>query len=571
MIVASRSFLAGISVIAVLAAGMAGAGANDSVLKAASEPGQWVVAGHDYGNTRFSPLKQINAENASKLSLAYSFSLGSLRSNEASPIVIGNTLYVSTSWGPKYVYALDAATGARKWTFEPEIPDDVLQYACCDVNSRGIAYADGKLFVGRLDGKLTALDASTGKALWTTKVVDYKNGSVITSPPLVVRDRVITGFGGGEYGVRGSLQAFDINSGKQAWQTFTVPAPGEPGSETWKGDSAQHGGGAAWLVGSYDPKTDTVYWGTSNPAPWNTAVRSTGNGDFGKLTNLYTASTLAIDPNTGKIKWHIQTTPADAWDYDGVNEAVLADLNINGSTVPALLKADRNGFFFVANRESGKVLSAEKFIHTTWAHKWDVATMRAVEDPDKRPGPGHPGKDICPNLIGGKNWQPMSYNPETGLVYIPANNVCMDWSVGDVSFKRGVFYLGAEFPSKEGPGGFLGELVAWDPVNQKKVWSIKEDLPFNGGTLTTGGGLVFAGNLHGDFRAIDAKSGNILWKRNLGSGIGAGPVTYMVDGKQYVAVVVGRTAAIPAFLGDLGNKMTAAAPEGGSLFVFTVQ
>ena len=571
MIVASRRFLAGISVIAVLAAGMAGAGANDSVLKAASEPGQWVVAGHDYGNTRFSPLKQINAENASKLSLAYSFSLGSLRSNEASPIVIGNTLYVSTSWGPKYVYALDAATGARKWTFEPEIPDDVLQYACCDVNSRGIAYADGKLFVGRLDGKLTALDASTGKALWTTKVVDYKNGSVITSPPLVVRDRVITGFGGGEYGVRGSLQAFDINSGKQAWQTFTVPAPGEPGSETWKGDSAQHGGGAAWLVGSYDPKTDTVYWGTSNPAPWNTAVRSTGNGDFGKLTNLYTASTLAIDPNTGKIKWHIQTTPADAWDYDGVNEAVLADLNISGSTVPALLKADRNGFFFVANRESGKVLSAEKFIHTTWAHKWDVATMRAVEDPDKRPGPGHPGKDICPNLIGGKNWQPMSYNPETGLVYIPANNVCMDWSVGDVSFKRGVFYLGAEFPSKEGPGGFLGELVAWDPVNQKKVWSIKEDLPFNGGTLTTGGGLVFAGNLHGDFRAIDAKSGNILWKRNLGSGIGAGPVTYMVDGKQYVAVVVGRTAAIPAFLGDLGNKMTAAAPEGGSLFVFTVQ
>jgi len=563
--------LAGISVIAVLAAGMAGAGANDSVLKAASEPGQWVVAGHDYGNTRFSPLKQINAENASKLSLAYSFSLGSLRSNEASPIVIGNTLYVSTSWGPKYVYALDAATGARKWTFEPEIPDDVLQYACCDVNSRGIAYADGKLFVGRLDGKLTALDASTGKALWTTKVVDYKNGSVITSPPLVVRDRVITGFGGGEYGVRGSLQAFDINSGKQAWQTFTVPAPGEPGSETWKGDSAQHGGGAAWLVGSYDPETDTVYWGTSNPAPWNTAVRSTGNGDFGKLTNLYTASTLAIDPNTGKIKWHIQTTPADAWDYDGVNEAVLADLNISGSTVPALLKADRNGFFFVANRESGKVLSAEKFIHTTWAHKWDVATMRAVEDPDKRPGPGHPGKDICPNLIGGKNWQPMSFNPETGLVYIPANNVCMDWSVGDVSFKRGVFYLGAEFPSKEGPGGFLGELVAWDPVNRKKVWSIKEDLPFNGGTLTTGGGLVFAGNLHGDFRAIDAKSGNILWKRNLGSGIGAGPVTYMVDGKQYVAVVVGRTAAIPAFLGDLGNKMTAAAPEGGSLFVFTVQ
>jgi PQQ-dependent dehydrogenase (methanol/ethanol family) len=570
MISRRRGFLAGISFAAILAIGTVGVRANDSVLKAEAEAGQWAVAGHDYGNTRYSPLTQINAENASKLSLAYSFSLASLRSNEASPIVIGDTLYVSTSWGPKYVYALNAATGERKWTFEPEIPDDVLQYACCDVNSRGIAYADGKLFVGRLDGKLTALDAATGKALWTSKVVDYKQGSVITSPPLVVRDKVITGFGGGEYGVRGSLQAFDINTGKLVWQTFTVPAPGEPGSETWKGDTGLHGGGAAWLVGSYDPKSDTVYWGTSNPGPWNTGVRSTGNSDFGKLTNLYTASTLALDPNTGKIKWHIQTTPADAWDYDGVNENVLADLKIGGSTVPALMKADRNGFFFVANRETGKVLSAEKYVYSSWAQKWDINTMRAVEDPDKRPGPGHPAKDICPNLIGGKNWQPMSYNPEIGLVYIPSNNVCMDWSVSDVSYKRGVFYLGAEFPTKEGPGGFLGELVAWDPVANKKVWSIKEDLPFNGGTLTTGGGLVFSGNLHGDFRAIDAKSGNILWKRNLGSGIGAGPVTYMVDGKQYVAVVVGRTAAIPAFLGEIGKRITSAAPEGGSLFVFKV-
>lgn len=567
----SRRFLAGISTVAFLVAGTIGVRANDSALKATSEPGAWAMAGHDYGNTRFSPLKEINADNAGKLSLVYSFSLASLRSNEASPIVIGNTLYVSTSWGPKYVYALDAATGARKWTYEPDIPDDVLQFACCDVNNRGISYADGKLFVGRLDGKLTALDAATGKELWTSKVVDYKQGSVITSPPLVVRDKVITGFGGGEYGVRGSLQAFDINSGKVLWQTYTVPAPGQPGSETWKGDTGLHGGGAAWLVGSYDPKSDTVYWGTSNPGPWNTAVRSTGNGDFGKLTNLYTASTLALDPNTGNIKWHIQTTPADAWDYDGVNEAILADLKIGGAAVPTLMKADRNGFFFVANRETGKVISAEKYVFANWAQKWDTSTLRAVEDPDKRPGPGHPVKDVCPNLIGGKNWQPMSYNPETGLVYIPANNVCMDWAVSDVSYKRGVFYLGAEFPTKEGPGGFLGELIAWDPVNNKKVWSIQEDLPFNGGTLTTAGGLVFSGNLHGDFRAIDAKSGKILWKRNLGSGIGAGPVTYSVDGKQYVAVVVGRTASIPAFLGEIGKKMTNAAPEGGALFVFAVQ
>jgi PQQ-dependent dehydrogenase (methanol/ethanol family) len=563
--------LAGISVAAMLAAGTIGAHANDSVLKAQSDQAQWAVAGHDYGNTRFSPLNQINAENASKLQLVYSFSLASLRSNESSPIVIGNTLYVSTSWGPKYVYALDAATGARKWTYEPDIPDDVLQYACCDVNNRGVSYADGKLFVGRLDGKLTALDAATGKELWTSTVVDYKQGSVITSPPLVVRDKVITGFGGGEYGVRGALQAFDTSNGKLLWQTFTVPAPGEPGSDTWKGDTGLHGGGAAWLVGSYDPKSDTVYWGTSNPGPWNTGVRSTGDGNFGKLTNLYTSSTLALDPNTGKIKWHVQHTPADAWDYDGVNELVLADVKIGGADTPVMMKADRNGFFFVANRETGKVISAEKYVFTSWANKWDINTQHAEEDADKRPGPGHPAKNICPNLIGGKNWQPMSYNPQTGLVYIPTNNVCMDWSVSDISYKRGVFYLGAEFPTSEGPGGFLGELVAWDPVNNKKAWSIKEDLPFNGGTLTTGGNLVFQGNLHGEFRAIDAKSGNILWKKSLGSGVGAGPITYMVDGKQYVAVVVGRTAALPAFLGDIGKKMTAAAPEGGALFVFAVQ
>ncbi|WP_298254892.1 PQQ-dependent methanol/ethanol family dehydrogenase [Bradyrhizobium sp.] len=566
----SRSLFASVSLAVLLIAGVSGARANDSVMKAVSNPDDWAIAGHDYGNTRFSSLKQVNSENVNKLQLVYSLSLASLRSNESSPIVIGDTLYVSTSWGPKYVYAIDAATGARKWTYQPDIPDDVLQEACCDVNSRGVAYADGKILVGRLDGKLTALDAKTGKELWTTTVVDYKQGSVITSPPLVVRDKVITGFGGGEYGVRGSLQAFDLNTGKQLWQTYTVPAPGEPGSDTWKGDTGLHGGGAAWLVGSYDAKTDTVFWGTSNPGPWNTGVRSTGNGDFGKLTNLYTSSTLAIDPNTGKIKWYFQGTPADAWDYDGVNELVFADLKINGSETPVIMKADRNGFFFVVNRDNGKMVSAEKFIYANWAKKWDVKTMRAEEDPDKRPGPGHPAKDICPNLIGGKNWQPMSFNPQTGLVYIPTNNVCMDWSVSDVAYKRGVFYLGAEFPTKEGPGGFLGELIAWDPIANKKVWGIKEDLPFNGGTLTTAGNLVFSGNLHGAFRAIDAKTSKILWSKNLGSGIGAGPVTYSVGGKQYVAVVVGRTAALPAFLGDVGKKMVAAAPEGGSLFVFAL-
>jgi PQQ-dependent dehydrogenase (methanol/ethanol family) len=542
--------------------------AADGIAKAA-DPNAWPMYGRDYDNTRFSPLKQITTANVGKLKLAYSFQLGSLRSNEATPIVIGDTMYVSTSWGPKYVYALDARTGARKWTYEPEIPDDTLQYACCDVNSRGVTFAEGKIFVGRLDGKLSAVDAATGKELWTTTVVDYKQGSVITSPPLVVKNMVITGFGGGEYGARGSLQAYDVNTGKEVWKTWTVPGTGEANNDSWKGDSWQHGGAAPWLVGSYDPKTNTVFWGTSNPSPWNSVVRSSGDGNYGKLSNLYSSSTVAFDADTGKIKWWVQATPQDAWDYDGVNELVLADLTIAGKKTPVYMKADRNGFFYVVNRETGKIISAEKYVPTTWASKIDVASGKPAEDPDKRPGPNHPVKGVCPNLIGGKNWQPMSFNPQTGLVYIPANNVCMDWSVSEVNYRKGVFYLGAEFPTLPGPGGYMGELMAWDPVAQKQAWGVKTDLPFNGGTLTTAGGLTFWGDLHGMFRAFDAKNGKELWNIPLGSGIGAGPISYAVNGKQYIAVVVGRTAAMPAFLGDVGKKMTEATPEGGAIFVFT--
>lgn len=529
----------------------------------------WAMYGHGYDNTRFSPLTQVNAQNVKDLKLAFSFQLGSLRSNESTPLVIGDTMYVSTSWGPKYVYALDAKTGALRWTYEPEMATDTLQYACCDVNSRGVTYADGKIFVGRLDGRLVALDAKTGDEVWTAQVVDYKQGSVITSPPLVVKNLVVTGFGGGEYGARGSLQAYDIKTGKQVWKTWTVAGPGEEGADSWKGDSYIHGGGAAWLVGSYDPKTNLIFYGTSNPGPWNSVVRSTGNSDYGKLTNLYTSSTIALDAETGKIKWHYQGTPQDAWDYDGVNELVLADLKIDGQEVPAMMKADRNGFFYVLNRETGKLISADKFVPANWADHIDLATGKPVEDPAMRPGPNHPVKGVCPNLLGGKNWQPMSFNPSTGYVYIPSNNICMDWSVSEVNYRRGAFFLGAEFPTHPGPGGYLGEIMAWDPVAKKKVWGVKEDLPFNGGTLSTAGGLTFYGNLHGVFKALDAKTGAELWKSTLGSGIGAGPISYAIDGKQYVAVVVGRTASIPAFLGDVGKKMVAATPEGGALFVFT--
>jgi alcohol dehydrogenase (cytochrome c) len=386
----------------------------------------------------------------------------------------------------------------------------------------------------------------------------------------VVGDKVITGFGGGEYGARGSLQAYDVKTGKLVWTMFTVPDPESPGGESWKGDSYKHGGGVAWLVGSYDPKTNTLFYGTSNPSPWASVVRSTGNSSYGKLTNLYTSSTVALDPDTGKMKWAYQHTPADAWDYDGVNELVLADVRLGGADTPVAMKADRNGFFYVLNRETGKLISADTFVPTNWATKIDMQTGLPVENPDKRPGPDHPAKNICPNLIGGKNWQPMSFSPRTGLVYIPANNVCNDMSESkEANFRKGVMYLGKEFTAVPGPGGYLGDIVAWDPVAKKAVWDIKEPLPFNGGTLVTGGDVVFYGDLLGVFNAVDAKTGKPLWHMQLGSGIGAGPVSYAVDGKQYVAIVVGRTAAIPAFLGAVGAQMTAATPEGGTLFVFS--
>jgi alcohol dehydrogenase (cytochrome c) len=525
--------------------------------------------GRDYANTHYSPLKQITAANAKGLKLVYSLQLGSLRSNESTPIVVGDTLYVSSSGGPKTVFALDAKSGAIKWRYEPDMPGDTMQYACCDIDSRGVSYGDGKIFVGRLDGHLVALDAKTGKELWDVQVVDYKEGAVITSPPLVVKNMVVSGFGGGEYGVRGNLTAYEMNSGKQVWRTWTTPGPGEPGNDTWKGDSWQHGGGVLWLVGSYDAKTNTILWGTSNPSPWNNAVRGPDSSNYGNFTNLYTAATVAFDADTGKIKWYLQGTPYDAWDFDGVNEAVLTDLKINGKVEAVMLKADRNGFFYVANRDTGKIISAKPFIPINWATGVDLATGRPIEVADKRPRLGSKATDICPNLLGGKNWQPMSFDPQTGLVYIPTNNMCMDMAASEIQYKRGVMFLGKEFPAKPGPGGYLGELVAWNPAKQEKVWGIKETTPFNAGTLATGGGLVFAGNNSGLFRAINGKTGKVLWSMNLGSGISAAPMTFSVDGKQYVAVVVGRTASIPAFIGDLGETMLQT-PEGGALFVFAL-
>jgi PQQ-dependent dehydrogenase (methanol/ethanol family) len=533
----------------------------------------WPVYGGDTGNQRYSQGSQITPANVSKLNVKWALQLGSNRSQESSPILVGDTLYVTSSFGPKNVFAVNAKTGEVRWKWSPEMPKGVEQYACCDVNSRGVAYNDGKIFVGRLDAKVTALDAKTGKEVWTQTVVDYTQGSVITSPPTVAKNVIITGFGGGEYGVRGALVALDQSTGKEVWRTYTVPVGNEKNADTWKGDTGKTGGGAAWNVGSYDPKLNLVYYGTSNPGPWTAIVRGNDSSDIGKFTNLYTASVIAMNPDTGNIVWHYQFTPHDAWDYDGVNELVFADLPVEGKATPVIMQANRNGFFYVIDRANGKLISAKNFVPTNWATGIDLKTGMPIEtaNNEKRPRLKKWAKDICPNLVGGKNWMPMSYNPKTGLVYIPTMNLCMDLEGIQEEYKRGQFYLGVNFDlDKAGPGGYLGGLKAWDPVAQKEVWFNKDDLPFNGGTMTTTTGLVFAGDIKGMFRAMDAKTGKELWKFNTGSGISAAPISYTLDGKQYVAVTSGRTQSMPAFFGKIGEKMVAASPEGGTLYVFSL-
>ena len=534
----------------------------------------WGVYGGDTGNTRYSTANQITPANVSGLQVKWALQLGTNRSQESTPILVGDTLYVTSSYGPKNVFAVNAKTGEKKWQYQPELPKNVDQFACCDVDNRGVAHAGGKIFVGRLDAKLTALDAKTGKELWTSTVVDYTQGSAITSPPTIAKNLVITGYAGGEYGVRGALVAFDQATGKEVWRTHTVPLAGEKGGDTWKGDSGKHGGGAAWFVGSYDPKLNLIYYGTSNPAPWSAAVRGNDSSEIGKFTNLYTASVVALNPDTGNIQWHYQFTPHDAWDYDGVNELVFADLPIDGKTTPVIMQANRNGFFYVLDRANGKLLSAKPFVDgVNWATGVDLKTGMPIEAPGNKMRPGFKRKasNVCPNLIGGKNWMPMSYNKQTGLVYIPTINLCMDMEAVQEDYKRGQFYLSVNFDlGKWGPGGHGGGLKAWDPVKQKEVWFFKAQLPFNGGTMTTSSGLVFAGDIKGIFRAFDGKTGKELWKFNTGSGITAAPMTYTIDGKQYVAVVSGRTQSIPAFFGDIGQKMVDASPEGGTLFVFAL-
>jgi PQQ-dependent dehydrogenase (methanol/ethanol family) len=381
---------------------------------------------------------------------------------------------------------------------------------------------------------------------------------------------VVIGYAGGEYATRGAITAFDQENGKEVWRTHTIPGAGEPGNDSWpSSDIAMRGGADAWLVGSYDPQLNLIYYGTSNPAPWAAHARGTDSSDYGKYTNLHSSSTLALDADTGKIVWTYQQTPYDAWDYDGVNEKVLTDLSIGGNTVQALMTADRNGFFYVLDRKTGKLISAAPFVYVNWAKGID-ADGRPIEDPEKRPRKDIWARDVCPSFYGGKNFPPISYSSQTHFVYIPTFNICMDEVGRDTGEpKKGIFFLGTEFDAgKYGPGGNGGEFVAWDPLQKKKVWGVKEPKPFVGGALSTAGGLVFYGNMDGEVKALDAKSGEVLWRFQTGSGVNQGPVTYEVDGKQYIAVASGRLVGPPGFMGETGKKLISSTMEGATLFVF---
>ena len=562
----SRAALAG--AIGTVMAFASGAGFADS-------SGQWLYyGGNDQANTRYSDLKQINAGNVSKLKVAWMHSLGSLETQESTPLVVGDTMYVTTSTGPRFVFALDAKTGKTKWAHQPEMPNDYFATVCCGLDNRGVAYANGKIFFGRLDAKLVALDANTGKQLWIQTVENYRNGFSITTVPLIVKNMVITGMSGGEYGVRGFIAAYDQNTGEQVWKTYTIPGPGEPGNDSWMGDSWKTGGGSTWGVGSYDAQLNTVYWSTSNAGPWGGHTRGPDSTDIGQYTNKWTASQLAFDADTGAIKWGYQFTPNDVWDYDGINEAVLYDLKIGGRTVPALMHADRNGFFYVLNRASGELISADPFVTVNWATHVDLNTGRPVEaaNNEKRPQLGKWARNVCPNLIGGKNWSPMSYNPNTGLVYLPAFNMCMDIANKEEEYTPGRFYLASEFnlDMAGASGDNLAEFLAWDPVKKQKAWTIKEDLPFVSGAMSTAGNLVFYGNQHGMLKAVNAKTGKVLWEFDVGTGIIQSPMTYTIDGKQYLAVVAGRSKGPPSFFGKIGQRVTDASPEGGILVVFSL-
>lgn len=518
--------------------------------RAQAPPNDWPLHGRVEGETRFSPLARINADTVKNLGLAWSFTTGTTRGLEATPVVTNGVLYTSGSWS--VVYAIDARTGRLLWKWDPQVPRATGAKACCDVVNRGVAVHRGRVYVGTLDGRLASLDAESGKVLWQSVTVDQEQNYTITGAPRIVRNKVIIGNGGGELGVRGYVSAYDADSGTLAWRFYTVPGDPAKGFEspvmeraakTWTGEWwRQGGGGTVWDSLSYDAELDLLYVGTGNGSPWNQRLRSPKGGD-----NLYLSSILALRPETGELVWHYQTTPGESWDYTATQHMILADLTIGGRARKVLMQAPKNGFFYVLDRTTGELISAAPYTEVTWASGIDMKTGRPIESPQARYAKP---EVIKPGPFGGHNWQPMSFNPLTGLVYIPALDASFGYA-DDPTFKPGSpgWNLGIDFAMVAGPPGTVvkppvGSLLAWDPIAQKARWRVTHATMWNGGTLTTGGNLVFQGGGDGRFVAYRADTGAQVWDMNVGSAINAAPITYEIDNTQYVAVMAGYGGAM---------------------------
>ncbi len=586
-----------LSVAVALSTSAVSALAQNDLDKTSQDPNQWVLPLGSYSGIRHSKLSQINTRNAGKLKVAWTMSTGTLRGQEGQPLVVGNMMYFESSY-PNFVYAIDLdKVGQMVWKFSPEQDKYSPSVACCDLVNKGVAYADGKILVTTLDTHVYALDAKTGKVLWDAKNGDPQLGQTMTIAPLVVHDKVIVGISGGEYGVRGHLSAYDLNTGKLAWRAYSVgpdsdtlmdadktidaatqaPVGKDSSIKSWRGDEWKLGGGTTWGWYTYDPQLNLVYYGSGNPGTWNPSQRP---GD-----NKWSTTLFARNPDTGQAAWAYQMTPHDAWDYDGINESVLTDSTIEGNVVPTLTHFDRNGFAYVMDRRNGKLLKANKFdASTNWAKEIDLKTGRPVLNPDKVPTEDVNVKGICPAAQGAKNHQPASYDPKTKLFYVGTNHICMDYQAFSVKYRGGFPYVGATlsmFPAEE---GVRGRLIAFDQVTGQTKWTVPEMFQVYSGPLTTDGGVLFYGTLDGWFKAVDQANGKVVYQFHAPSGIIGNPISYMHGGKQYVAVLtgVGGWAAIGLAegltkgsegLGAVG--LTASLADytnlGGTLVVFTVE
>lgn len=509
----------------------------DRIVRAQREPQNWLTYNGNLGSTHHSALDQINAANVGNLDLKWVSQAQSLEKFEATPLVVDGVMYVSEP--PNTVVAIDTRTGRPFWIYEHPMPETT--YVCCGNINRGVAILDSTIFVGTLDAHLVALDASTGRKKWETTVADYTQGYAVTVAPLVVKDKVIVGPAGGERGISGFLAAYDAQTGKEVWRFNTIPHPGEPGNETWPGDSWKTGGGSVWVTGSYDPEANLIYWGIGNPGPdWNPSVR--------KGANLYSDCVVALDADTGKLKWYYQFTPNDEWDFDSVQVPVLADLSWKGKPRKTMLWGNRNGFFYTLDRTGGQFLRGNAFVKQTWAVGIDE-----YGKPIKAPGksPSLSGTDVWPGVQGGTNWYAPSFSPHTGLFYVTAwEDYHTNYFTWDQEYEAGKSYTGGgargPIPSlsrqpfiKWGPEWGYGVVRALNPVTGEKVWDYKMRDVSDAGILTTASDLLFSGNREGYFFVLDAKTGKELWKKYLGSQVSASPITYTVDGVQYVSVAAG--------------------------------